>query len=108
MNAPIPELRAPVAHTKEDTIQVSLMEEPLHTEQADMPVVQLLAALRKYHQARDFSHQERFGTPDPQSRRALSELGRVQQSLNELAAGKGPGEDFIIEASLNVRVAPGL
>lgn len=107
MNAPIP---GPGTHDKrnfEDSIRVSLIEEPLHCEQSGMPVLQLLAALRQYHQARDFSHQERFGKPDGQSRKALSELGRIQQSLQELKSGMGGiGEELFIEASLNVRVAP--
>jgi hypothetical protein len=87
-------------------MRVSLLEEPLR-DNSGMPILQLLEALQKYHRLRDFSHQERFGRPDQQSRQALSELGKVRQSLSELTSGaSGEDPDFIIEASLNVRMAP--
>lgn len=105
MNQAIPELREQDIQGGEDSFQVSLMEEPLHTEHSGMPVMQLLAALRRYHRERDFSHQERFGTPDPQARQALSELGKAQESLRNLVSSGGDA-DILIEACLNLKMAP--
>ncbi len=106
MNAPTRGLPPQENQAAQDLMHVSLLEEPLR-DQTGMPILQLLEALQKYHQLRDFSHQERFGTPDEQSRRALLELGEARQSLNALTSSTGNGrDDFIIEASLNVRMAP--
>ncbi|MGB1139880.1 MAG: hypothetical protein ACPG1A_03205 [Halioglobus sp.] len=107
MNQAIPEALKHEMETSDDVLSVSLMEEPLHTEQAGMPVLQLLAALRRYDHERNLSHQERYGTPDPQSSQALSELQETQRSLQALTSGKDGSEaDILIEASLNLRMAP--
>ena len=108
MNAPVPsDIRPLDSQANENPFQVALLDEPLQREKAGMAVVELLAAMRKYHQLRDLSHRERFGTPDRQSWQALSELGDVQRSLQELASGiNGTEQDFVVEASLNVRMIP--
>lgn len=104
MNAPIPENQLHNHNLSEGLLQVSLMDEPLQNDNTGIPVLELLAALRKYHQQRDFSHQERFGSPDRQSRQALSALDEAQHSLRKIAKGAGDQDvAFIIEASLNVR-----
>ncbi len=105
MNAPIPEIRPHDGPASASYFEVPLIEEPLQCEKTGMPILELLAALRRYHQARDLSHQERFGTPDLQSRQVLAELGRVQQTLRDFTSLKGgSGEDFLVEASLNLKM----
>jgi hypothetical protein len=107
MNQAVPELKEHETQASDDIFRVSLMEEPLRCEHSGMPVLQLLAALRRYHQERDLSHQERFGTPDPQARQALSELGQAQESLRQLTSGAGDEHDsIVIEACLNLKMAP--
>lgn len=107
MNAPVPELRARHDHESGEDVSVPLVEGPLRSEQSGMPILELLCALRNYHQARDFSHQERYGKPDRRSRQALSELGELQRSLQAMQPGSGETGELFIEASLNLRVAPG-
>lgn len=107
MNAPTRGLPPQEDQAAQDLVRVSLMEEPLRCDKTGVPILQLLEALQKFHQLRDFSHQERFGAPDEQSRRALLELGEARQSLNTLTSSMSDGkDDFIIEAFLNVRMAP--
>ena len=105
MNAPIPGLRAHIEQDKEALFQVSLMDGSLH-DGAGMPVLQLLEALRQYHQQRDLSHWERFGEPDPDARKALAELDETRHSLREMSSTLGTEEqDIFVEASLSLRMA---
>ena len=107
MNAPIPELRRHDLQTDQDSFQVSLLEAPLHCEENGTPVLQLLTALCQYHRLRDLSHQERFGKPDSNSRRALSQLEETRKSLQALTARPGGGSAQLhIEASLNLKMSP--
>ena len=105
MNAPVTELIKDDLQNGEETLHISLLEESLQCGDG-ISVFHLLATLREYHQMRDFSHQERFGRPDPHARRSLVELGEARRSLQALAQSLGKdGEDLHIEASLNVRMA---
>jgi hypothetical protein len=107
MNAPIPDSVTDDGVTPAEAFTVSLLDGPLRCEQSGVAVLELLAAMRNFHQLRDFSHQERFGAPDGQSRQALSQLGEVQQSLRQLVADAGGKEGaVVVEASLNVRMVP--
>ena len=107
MNAPIPELRTHDIQPSEDSFQLSLLDEHLHCEESGTPVLQLLAALCQYHQLRDHSHRERFGKPDINSRRVLSQLEATRKSLQKLTARPdGSGGQFHIEASLNLKMSP--
>lgn len=110
MNAAVPESRTRHEHEGGKDVSVHLVEGPLRSEQSGMPILELLCALRNYHRARDFSHQERYGEPDRQSRQALSELSELQRSLQAMRPGSGSSSEkgeLFIEASLNLRVAPG-
>lgn len=103
MNAPIPETEIHDSKSCDELLQVLLMEQPLHGDK-DVPALDLIAALRKYHHLRDLSHQERFGTPDRQSRQALSDLAEAQRSLQQLAFSKDElAQDFLVEATLKVK-----
>lgn len=107
MNAPAQGIHTHKDPISEESLQVSLMEEPLHSESTGIPVLHLLTALRQYHQLRDLSHHERFGEPDPQSRQALSQLEQVQESLQALTARSGEHDmDIRVEASLNLKMSP--
>ncbi len=109
MNAYISEPGTQGTESSDESFQVRLIEADLHDEKTGMPVLQLLTALRQYHQSLDFSHQERFGKPDPQSRRALSELKKAQAALRQLTSGTGRGtSDLVIEASLDLKVSSAL
>lgn len=107
MNAPMPEVFPDHRPANAASYEVNLLQEPLGVQQSGMDVLELLATMRNYHQLRDFSHQERFGVPDSQSRKALAKLGELQRSLQDfLAAEQGAGEDCVVEVSLNLRMTP--
>ena len=104
MNAVVPEQDFQYHQATADSLKVSLMEEPLHSDDSGIPVLQLITALREYHQLRDFSHQERFGTRDPQSTQALNDLEEAHRAMRVLTSSAGG--DVRIEASLNLKVTP--
>ena len=107
MNAPLPALTKRDGYLSDEIIQVSLLEEPLVEADAGVPLLHLISTLRKYHYQRNLSHQERFGMPDEQAQQALAELGEVQRSLQELTTRMGDDSTgVLVEASLNVRMAP--
>ena len=51
-----------------------------------VPLFELLSVMRRFHQVREVSHHERFGTPDRASQQALSELDEALRTLQRLAA----------------------
>ena len=92
------------SHTHEDLLVASLMEEALQDGDAGLPVLQLLAAIRSYYQARDFSHLERFGVNDGKAQRVLADLDNVTQSVLDIVRhADGSAGEFFVEASVNVR-----
>ena len=107
MNAPIPEVVTDDSSVQDEAFTVPLLDGPLRCDKSGVAVLELLATMRNVHQLRDFSHQERFGAPDGQSRQELLQLGEMQQSLRERVSGAGVDDvDVVVEASLRVRMVP--
>lgn len=98
MNAPVSVPLTDKANS-EGTIRVPLLQEPLRSRDADIPLIQLLGAIGQYHRFRDLSHQERFGKPDPSARRAVTELRALEQLLRDA------GDDFDVDATLNIQLS---
>ncbi len=96
MNAPIPDRVTDDRAAQAEAFTVALLDGPLRCDKSGVAVLELLAALRNFHQLRDFSHQERFGAPDGQARQALSQLGELQQSLRELVADMSGSDDEVL------------
>lgn len=103
MNAPIPELRVSNTPEIDGALQVSLLHEPLRSNESDIPLIELLSAIGQYHRRRDLSHQERFGTHDQQSKRAIDQLKALEQLLH---SANSENEDFVVEASLKIELVP--
>ena len=103
MNAPLRELQHSSSTAKAGAIRLPLMQEPLLLGDSGMPLLELLSAMRSYHQRRDFSHRERFGAPDQASERALLQLDEAQRVLQRLAADASDTErNILVQAQLSV------
>ena len=98
MNAPV--THVPITDNTDSNISVSLLKEPLRSQDSDIPLIQLLGAIGQYHNLRDLSHQERFGTHDSSSRRAISELRALESLLRDA------GDDFVVDAKLSIELMP--
>ena len=108
MNARLPDFEELERTAHDDLLQVSLMVEPLHGDHPATPVRDLFAAVRKFYELRDFSHQVRFGSPHDDSIQALSELSYAQELLQRMTSEtRGLNDQVVIEASLRVRLEPG-
>lgn len=99
MNAPVKHVPLTDDANSNDTIRVSLLQEPLRSSESDIPLLQLLGAIGQYHNQRDLSHQERFGTPDPSAQRAVTELRALEQRLRDA------GDEFDVDATLNIELS---
>lgn len=68
-------------------------------------VLQMIADLQSYHRRRIFSHQERFGVPDPLSEQALNDLARAHKSATQLIEqASGGNVALTLEPTLKVSV----
>ena len=105
MNAPLREPQYDTSTVADDSIHLPLMQQALVQEDSGVPLIELLAALRKYYQLRDFSHRERFGAPDSATAQALVELDDMQRSLQRLAAdARDSDRTILVNAQLSVQL----
>lgn len=103
MNAPIPTPRASGPTDSDSAFRVSLLHGPLRSTDRDIPLVQLLGAIRQYHRLQNLSHQERAGTHDLQSRRVLKELADLETLLQ---TADHDNSDLEVSATLHIELIP--
>ena len=100
MNAPMTHVSVTDDYANDSSLSISLLQEPLRSQDSDIPLIQLLGAIGQYHKLRDLSHQERFGEPDSSCRRAISELRDLENLL------RNAGDDFLVDARLSIELSP--
>ena len=106
MNASVSELSIGDKSGVGGELEIPLVEGGYCARESADCVMQMIADLRSYHRRRIFSHQERFGVPDPFSEHALNELARAQESATRLIKeAQGRRLELTLEPTLKVSLA---
>lgn len=105
MNATVPGLGAKGSVDAGQQVEIPLVKGGDGMRDSADCVLQMIADLRSYHRRRIFSHQERFGVPDPYSEQALDELSRAHASATRLIEeARGGALELRLEPTLKVAV----
>jgi len=109
MNATVPGLSAGEKSGGDEHLEIPLVNGGSSAPESAECVLQMIADLRSYHRRRIFSHQERFGVPDPFSERALNELAQAHESATRLIEeARGNSLELTLEPTVKVSIAPPL
>jgi len=63
-----------ISENVKTSMEIPLLGGKFYTDDSHGSILELLLDLQSYHQQRNFSHQERFGKPDPWSEKMLVNL----------------------------------
>ncbi len=108
MNAPVSWLNAVAESNTDGSLEIPLVDGGYRGEESAECVLQMITDLQSYHRRRVFSHQERFGVPDPLSEQALHDLARAQKrALQLIKQARGSNVALRLEPTLKVSVAAG-
>lgn len=89
------------------SLDIPLLGGKLGADDSRQYVLQMIHNLQGYHRKRNFSHQERFGEPDPLSESVLHELAAAFESAKQLIDQARDGNAaLVIESSIKVKFAP--
>ena len=108
MNAPVYGLNAIEEASAGGSLEIPLVNGGYCGEESAECVLQMIADLQSYHRRRVFSHQERFGVPDPLSEQALHDLARAHERATRLIKeARGSSVALTLEPTLKVSVSAG-
>ncbi|TDG15979.1 hypothetical protein E2F43_07075 [Seongchinamella unica] len=106
MNAPVSGIGIGESSAVGEHLEIPLVNGGYCARESADCVLQMIADLRSYHRRRMFSHQERFGVPDPFSERALNDLAKAHESATRLIEeASGSRVELSLEPTLKVSVA---
>lgn len=109
MNAPLVSIERTEADTASNALDIPLVDGQFSADDSRAYILQVINELRRYHQRRNFSHQERFGAADPHSEMALTELASALESVMQLIKQADDRKmSLIIESSISVKLVPQL
>ena len=107
MNAPVTGVNLADLQQADGTLEIPLVDGSQCAEHSRDSVMQMINDLQTYHRRRNFSHQERFGRPDPLSEQALEGLDRALESASRLIEdAEDSSVALTIESTIKVTVAP--
>ncbi len=105
MNAPLQDLNLTAAKEAHALLEIPLVS----ADQANGPsgecILQIISDLKRFYQQRNFSHVERFGSPDPISETVLRDLGNAYDCtvlwMNQSRDGDTPRR---LESSISLKL----
>lgn len=94
MNAPVQHMNLAAENEAHDLLEVSLVSVDQAGETSGECLLQIITDLKRFYQQRNFSHVERFGSPDPLSETVLRDLSNAYDSavlwMNPAREGDSP------------------
>ena len=94
MNAPLQNLDLATARDAYALLEVPLVSVEYADGASGECILQIISDLKNFYQQRNFSHVERFGSPDPMSETVLRDLGNAYDSavlwMNQAQDGDPP------------------
>lgn len=107
MNAPLKLDQAVDAKNNGQSIEIPLSGEPCSADDSRISILQIITDLQNHHRRRNFSHQERFGRPDPLYEKIIADLAeafeQARQLIEHAQASRVP---VVVESSIKLSLSP--
>ena len=88
------------------SLDIPVLKGEFCAQDSQQNVLQLLVDLKNHHHRRNFSHQERFGKPDPWSEAMLADLDAALEDTRQfIKISQERNIPFTVESSIKVRLS---
>lgn len=105
MNAPMPTTDYFRNRSDTNSLEIQLVDRESDSEDSQQALLQILSDLQSYYRRRNFSHEERFGSPDPFSEAVLYDLANAYNKARQ-CIDAGLGASLRLESSITLTPSP--